>query len=256
VSRLELSAVYITKDAGAHFGASLESVAPLVRDIVVVDSGSQDDTLSLAEAAGARIFHQSWPGFGAQRQFAVEQARYDWVLVIDGDEVLRPEGRARIRALLQDAPDASAYALRRQSYIGARPIRHGDWGRDWVVRLLDRRCGHYDASDLVHESWHGVDPGRRLPGVHLDHYSFASYADMLTKLARYGQLNAEQLQRRGRRVGPWMPTSHALGAFLRSYFFKGGFLDGLDGAAIAWTTALGAFMKYAIAYERQRWEQR
>ncbi|MCY0871386.1 MAG: glycosyltransferase family 2 protein [Acidithiobacillus caldus] len=252
MNKVKLSAVYITKDAGAHFRTSLASVVDLVEDIVVVDSGSRDDTLTLAEAAGARIYQRPWPGFGAQRQYAVEQAKTDWVLVIDGDEVLRPEGCARIRALFERPLEAAAYALRRRSYIGRRAIRHGDWGEDWVLRLLDRRRGHYDAGDLVHESWRCAAPGQRLPGLHLDHYTFASYADMLTKLARYGRLNAEQLYRRGRPIGSRMAMNHAVAAFLRSYVLRLGFLDGVDGAAIAWTTALGSFMKYAIAYEMQR----
>ena len=88
-----------------------------------------------------------------------------------------------------------------------------------------------------------------MQGYILDHHSFPSYADMLDKLRRYATLNAQQVHQRGKALHAYMPMTHALAAFGRSYFWRLGFLDGVEGAAIAWTTALGAFMKYAIALE-------
>lgn len=249
VAASALSVIYITKDAGCLLRASLDSVVPLGAEIFLVDSGSADDTLTIATEMGVKIIQRPWPGFGAQRQFAVESAANDWILMLDADEVLRDQARAAILDVVRSSDPHVAYALRRYNYLHGKAIRHGDWSRDYVVRLFNRRYGHYRPEDMVHESWHGQGETRRMPGYILDHHSFPSYADMLDKLRLYATLNAQQVHQRGKVLRGYMPMTHALAAFWRGYFWRLGFLDGVEGAAIAWTTALGAFMKYAIALE-------
>ncbi|MBU2832978.1 glycosyltransferase family 2 protein [Acidithiobacillus ferriphilus] len=244
-----LSVIYITRDAGCLLRASLDSVVPLGAEIFLVDSGSTDDTLTIATEMGVKIIQRPWPGFGAQRQFAVESAANDWILMLDADEILRDQACAAILDVVRSSDPHVAYALRRYNYLHGKAIRHGDWSRDYVVRLFNRRYGHYRPEDMVHESWHGQGETRRMPGYILDHHSFPSYADMLDKLRLYATLNAQQVHQRGKVLRGYMPMTHALAAFWRGYFWRLGFLDGVEGAAIAWTTALGAFMKYAIALE-------
>ena len=216
VAASALSIVYITRDAGRMLRASLASVVPLGAEIILVDSGSTDDTLTIAMEMGVTIIQRPWSGFGAQRQFAVESAANDWILMLDADEILRDQARSAVVD---------------------------------VVRLFNRRHGHYRPEDTVHESWYGQGETRHMQGYILDHHSFPSYADMLDKLRCYAALNAQQVQQRGKVLHAYMPMTHALAAFGRGYFWRLGFLDGVEGAAIAWTTALGAFMKYAIALE-------
>ena len=244
-----LSVIYITRDAGCLLRASLDSVVPLGAEIFLVDSGSTDDTLTIATEMGVKIIQRPWPGFGAQRQFAVESAANDWILMLDADEILRDQACAAILDVVRSSDPHVAYALRRYNYLHGKAIRHGDWSRDYVVRLFNRRYGYYRPEDTVHESWHGQGETRRMPGYILDHHSFPSYADMLDKLRLYATLNAQQVHQRGKVLRGYMPMTHALAAFWRGYFWRLGFLDGVEGAAIAWTTALGAFMKYAIALE-------
>ncbi|MGC9215900.1 glycosyltransferase family 2 protein [Acidithiobacillus sp.] len=249
VAASALSVIYITRDAGRLLRASLGSVVPLGAEIFLVDSGSTDDTLTIATEMGVKIIQRHWPGFGAQRQFAVELAANDWILMLDADEILRDQARSAIVDVVRSSDPHVAYALRRYNYLHGKAIRHGDWGRDYVVRLFNRRYGHYRPEDTVHESWYGQGETRRMQGYILDHYSFPSYADMLDKLRRYAALNAQQVHQRGKVLHAYMPMTHALAAFWRGYFWRLGFLDGVEGAAIAWTTALGAFMKYAMALE-------
>ena len=243
-----LSVVYITRNAAAHLRQSIGSVAAIADEVLLVDSGSDDATYSIASEFGARIIHHDWQGFGAQRQFAVEAASHDWILMLDADEVLRSEVSFKIRSAIGEGGGGGFY-LRWQNYIGSKAIRHGDWAHDWHLRLFDRRYGRYDPNDWVHESWESSIATARLPGISIDHYTVARLQDMLPKLQLYAELNAEKVYARERPVSALAPMNHAMGAFLRSYLLRFGLLDGVEGAAIAWTTALGAFMKYAIARE-------
>lgn len=245
-----LSVVYISKNSERYLHDSLKSIQYLADEILVVDCGSKDQTVAIAQAVGARVLLQEWLGFAAQRQFAVMAATHEWILMLDTDEILRPTAEGAIRAAIQ-AGQADAFALRRQNYIGSKAVRYSEWRNDWVIRLFDRRLGRYDPSVVVHESWQSVGRVSRIRGVSIDHYPFASVSEMLPKLQRYAELNAAKVYARKRPVSTWAPMNHALGAFLRSYVLRLGILDGVEGAAIAWTTALGAFMKYAIARERQ-----
>ncbi|MFA6180867.1 MAG: glycosyltransferase family 2 protein [Acidithiobacillus sp.] len=245
-----LSVVYITKNAGQHFDRSLASVANIADELLVVDSGSQDNTLILARNAGARIIERSWLGFAAQRQFAVVSAENSWVLMMDADEILTETAARVIRntILIREPAGVAGYLLERRSFFHGKEICHGDWAHDQVLRLFDRRCGAYGES-VVHEAWETHGTVEHIPGCALHHYSYANYGELLNKMRLYATLNAQQVHQRGKALHAYMPMTHALAAFWRGYFWRLGFLDGVEGAAIAWTTALGAFMKYAMALE-------
>ncbi len=242
-----LSVVYITLNAARLLRESLESVRTLTDDLVIVDAGSTDETLNIAESFGARIFRRPWPGFGLQKQFAVEQARHDWVLILDADEVLVTDSIPLLKQALSTPALPAGFILPRHNYLHGKRIHFGDWSRDRVLRLVDRRRGQF-SPDQVHERWL-TDGSARLLDAPLAHYSFPDYKSMLAKLDQYSDLNARQLLARGTHISASAPMSHALAAFVKGYIFRLGFLDGTEGAAIALTTALGSFMKYAKALE-------
>ncbi len=249
-SSLPLSVVYITLNAERLLLRSLMSVQRIAGEILIVDAGSADATVEIGKQVGARIIERPWSGFGAQRQFSVESARHDWVLVMDADEVLRDSAALSITHLLQNPQGKVAFRLRRRSFLQNRPVRFGDWNHDWVLRFMDRRQGNYN-SVAVHESWQTTGPVGRIKGTSIDHYSYENYLALVEKMQSYAALSALQIHHRGKKVRHYMPMAHALAAFSRSYAWRLGFLDGVNGAAIAWTTALGAFMKYAVALELQ-----
>ncbi len=242
-----LSVAYITCNAERCFAESLASVAGVADEIVVVDSGSSDTTLAIAKRFGAQVHVRDWPGFGPQKQFAIEQASHDWVLVLDADEVLLPPASGSIRDALATDTLPVGFVLRRYNYFHGKRIRFGDWGRDKVLRLVDRRRGRF-SDDTVHERWIADGPVRRLDAT-IGHYSFENYKAMLAKLDRYSDLAAHSMVARGRVVRRYEPPVHAVSAFVKSYILRLGLLDGSDGAGIALMTALGSFMKYAKALE-------
>jgi len=249
-----LSIVYITLNAEAHLAESLAQSRQLTDDLVVVDSGSADRTLEIAHGAGCRVVHQDWLGFSAQKQLAINLAKNDWVLFLDADEILTQPAVEEIRALLStklstDYP-FTAFSLPRENWFQDKWIRHGGWWPDRVVRLVNRTAGQMKPVP-IHECWIADGEVGELQAP-LRHYSFQNYSQLIHKADKYSALTSQHLFAQGKRCSTWSPLTHASAAFLRAFVLKRGFLDGVEGAAIAFTGALGSFMKYAKLQELWR----
>jgi len=188
-----LSVVLVVQDAAALLPACLASVA-FADDVVVVDSGSSDGTAECAARHGARVVQRDWMGFGLQKQFAVGQARNDWVLCLDADERVSPELDRSIRAAL-DAPVSPVYRMRRRNRFLGRWLQHGEGYPDWSTRLFDRKNAAW-SDDPVHEKvLYAVTPGT-LSGDLL-HESAEDLGKYFQKQNRYSTIAAQQLFERG-----------------------------------------------------------
>src|SRR5690606_38332019 len=218
-----LSVILITRDEAQRIERCLRSV-DFADEVVLVDSGSTDDTVALARAAGARgTVRADWPGFGVQKTRARGLAVGDWVLSIDADEVVTPELRDSILAAIRAPGGADVFQIRRRSCFNGRPLRFGDWHGDRVLRLFRRGAARF-TPDAVHERLDHDGPAPVLDGV-LMHYTIDSLADALEKGRRYAQAGAPRVAARGR-GGPASAIGHASWTFLRGYLLRGGFLDG------------------------------
>lgn len=240
--KLPLTLVVITRDAASEIAACLASF-PLAREMLVVDSGSRDDTVEIARAAGARVLERAWHGFGPQKQLAVDAATTEWVLCLDADERATPELCASIERLFASgAPDAAAYALPRRNRFLGRWLAHGEGYPDWIVRLFDRRRARW-SGDVVHE--HVLVDGAvaRLSGDLL-HASAESIEAYVAKQNRYTTLQAQALYERGERAGLARIALAPLARFVRFYVLKGGALDGAAGFAHVAIGAFASFLKY------------
>jgi glycosyltransferase involved in cell wall biosynthesis len=239
---LPLSLVLITRDAAHELAACLASVS-FADEIVVVDSGSGDDTVAVARRAGARVVEHAWEGFGPQKNFAVGQARHDWVLCLDADERVTPPLAATIVALFAaGSPPAPAYALARRNRFLGRWLAHGEGYPDWNVRLFDRRHARWTL-DPVHEHVVADRPPVRLAGD-LEHASAESIDAYIAKQNRYTTLQAQAMHARGERASAWRIVVSPLARFFRFYVMKGGFRDGVAGFAHIGIGAFASFLKY------------
>ena len=247
VPKIPLSVAIITLDAGAQLGACLESVA-FADDIVIVDSGSRDATLSIAAQHGARVINAAWRGFGPQKQLAVDHAQHDWVLCLDADERVTPELARSIAATI-DHPAVSAFRMARRNRFLGRWLRHGEGYPDWSLRLFDRRHARW-SDDIVHERVVHSGQSGALPGDLL-HESAESLSQYLEKQNRYTSLQAAQLHAEGRRGGMWRLLASPLLRFLKFYLLRGGFLDGIPGLVHISIGCLNSFTKYAKLIELQ-----
>lgn len=240
--------VLIAQNAAHQLDACLAS-ASFADEIVLVDSGSTDATRQMAQKHGARVVAKDWLGFGRQKQFAVEQARHDWVLCLDADERVSPELRASIERALA-APVAPVYRMARCNRFLGRWLRHGEGYPDWSPRLFDRHNARW-SDDPVHEKvLYAVTPGT-LEGDLL-HDSAEDLSRYLDKQNRYTTLAAEQLYERGRNAGAFELLASPAVRFLKFYVLRLGFLDGIAGLVHIGIGCMNSYLKYAKLIEMRR----
>ena len=225
-----LGVALITKNAAARLAQCLAALA-FADEVVVVDGGSTDATLDIAREHGARVIERpDWPGFGPQKNRALDALATDWVLSIDADEIVSPELAASIRAAIA-APEADVYAVDRLSSFCGAWIHHSGWYPDWIPRLFKRGAARF-SDDLVHERLVFDAPVRRLCGKLL-HYSYEDFDTVLRKLDAYSSAGARQRAAAGKRAGFGMALARGAWAFVRTWVLRRGFLDGRAGFMIA-----------------------
>jgi glycosyltransferase involved in cell wall biosynthesis len=250
---MQISATIITFNEEANIRDACQSLA-WADEIVVVDSGSTDKTREIAEGHGARVIVRDWPGFAAQKQFAAEQARHDWVFSLDADERLSDELKSSISELCEDNANlAEGYRVASRSYYQGRWIKGGGWYPDWQLRLYRKSRGRWEPRH-IHESVK-MDSGSRVDRLAGDilHYSVRDSAHHHRMIGeRYAPLAAQQMFEEGRQTSALRIATAAPAAFLGSFILKGGFRDGLAGISIASFAAHHAFLKHLMLWEMQK----
>ena len=247
--KLPLTVAIIALNAAEQIGACLASVERLADEVLVVDSGSADATAEVVRRHGARLVSKEWMGFGRQKQFAVSQARNDWVLCLDVDERVTEEMAASIRAALAGRSYRAYRVARRNRFLG-RWLAHGEGYPDWTVRLFHRAHASW-SNDEVHEAVLTTAEVGRLDGDLL-HDSAEDVATYMTKQNRYTSLHAEALYRQGVRAGYWRLLTSPLARFAKFYFLRLGFLDGGPGFAHIVIGCNNSFHKYLKLIELQK----
>ncbi|MCC6532419.1 MAG: glycosyltransferase family 2 protein [Burkholderiales bacterium] len=240
-ARPRLSAAIIARDEAHAIGACLRSIA-WVDEVVVLDSGSTDRTVEICRDHGAHAESTDWPGFGAQKNRAIERCSGDWILCLDADERVSPELRVDIEVALDAPGDAVAFAMPRLSSYCGRAMRHGGWWPDRVTRLFRRGSARFSV-DSVHERLIVSGPVRTLAHPLL-HEAFVDLDEVLDKLNRYSSAGAEQMHRAGRKGSLVRALGHGAWTFVRTYGLRAGFLDGREGFMLAVSNAEGAYYRY------------
>jgi glycosyltransferase involved in cell wall biosynthesis len=236
-----LSAILITRNEAHNIAGCLRSVA-FADEVIVVDSGSTDGTVELARSLGAQVISTpDWPGFGPQKNRALEAATGEWVLSLDADERVTPELERSIRETLA-APALDAYEIGRHSSYCGQYMNHSGWYPDRVVRLVRRGTARF-TDDLVHERLLPAGPAGRLRGDLL-HDSMPDFESVLDKVDRYSTAGALSLMRKGVKGSLGKSLGHGLWAFIRTYLIRRGFLDGRLGFALAVSNAEGTYYRY------------
>ncbi|MPV65773.1 glycosyltransferase family 2 protein [Burkholderia sp. BE17] len=225
-----LGVALIALNASARLAQCLEALS-FADDVVVIDGGSTDDTVAIAQAHGARVIvERDWPGFGPQKNRALDALGTDWILSLDTDEIVSPELAQSIRDAIR-APAAQVYALDRLSSFCGQWIHHSGWYPDWVPRLFQRGSARF-SDDLVHERLVFDTAAQRLPGK-LMHYSYEDFETVVRKLDAYSTAGARQRRAAGQRGGFGKALARGAWAFVRTYVLRRGFLDGRAGFMIA-----------------------
>ncbi len=244
---MKISFCLITRDEAENLPRCLGSLQRLADEIVVVDSGSRDETLKIAGRFGARCEHQDWLGYVCQKNNALSLAAHPWIFSIDADEELSAPLQREIGQLKMDQPESgiSGYSMPRCVLYEGRWIRHGDWYPDRLVRLFRKERARF-AGGKVHERL--VVTGGRIEALQgqLYHYSFRDAADHWDRCRHYARLWAESQWEQGRAVRPGSAALHALFRWMRGFIVRRGFLDGPQGWRIAAMNAREVHLKYRL----------
>jgi glycosyltransferase involved in cell wall biosynthesis len=238
-----LSAIVIARNEQHNIAACLESLI-FCDERIVVDCGSDDDTVKIATAAGATVVNHPWSGFGKQKNFALSKARGEWVLSIDADERVTWPLAAEILVTIKNAK-ADGFEIGRLSRFLGRPMRHSGWYPDYVLRLFRRDRARF-SDDIVHERVICDGPVARLICL-IDHHPVLRLEDALRRVDSYSTAGAERLASE-RKVWFVSGIVHGMWAFVRAYVVRLGFLDGSEGFLLAVANAEGTYYRYMKAW--------
>jgi glycosyltransferase involved in cell wall biosynthesis len=245
---MKIAVVIITKDEERNIAACLESVQ-WADERIVVDAESRDRTVEIAKQHGALVHIRPWPGYGPQKNFGMEQARAEWILIVDADERIPPALREEIQAVIKAGPsgDIAGFAMPRRNNFYGRWIRGGGMYPDCQLRLIRKSAGRYD-DVLLHENLRLQGRIERLRQP-MDHYSMPTIREHVRKMMRYTTLGAQEKLKNRSRVTALEIAGHHVGTILKTYALRGGYQDGVHGVIVALFAGMHTFVKYAKAYE-------
>lgn len=243
-----LSVVIITKNEAHIIGNTLQSLQGLTDDIVIIDSGSEDETIDLCKKYHATVIQTTWDGYGTNKNKGIDASRYNWILSLDADEAIDPELKEAILNI-DTASESTLYRLNFTNFFCNKRIRFGVWGEDKHIRLFNRSNARWNEAE-VHEQLI-YSPGsevRNLKGKVL-HYTVNSITEYSNKTIAYAKANARKYFLEGKKAGFVKLYLAPLFNFVQHYFFRLGFLDGWEGYLICKTNAWYTFMKYVFLRE-------
>jgi glycosyltransferase involved in cell wall biosynthesis len=245
----QLSVIVIALNQEANIGECLESVS-FADEIVVVDTGSTDRTVEVARTYTNRVMDAVWQGFGRTKNFALDQARGDWVFSLDTDERVPEALKDEILAVVKANGPLAGYRVPRKNYFCGRWIRHLGWYPDYTLRLFRRDQGRFRDREVHEEVVVSGSVGTlRTP---MEHYSYNSVSEYVIRMDRYARLAALELAKRGRRPFPGELVYRPFFTFLHLYILRGGFLEGTPGYTLAVLMSMYKFLKYHYFRELAR----
>ena len=249
---MKISATIITLNEEENIAEAIHSLT-FADEIVVVDSESTDRTVDIARNHGARVIVQKWLGYAAQKNFAAQQAAHDWIFNLDADERITPELAHQIEGLKQQHTlDIAAFEMPRLVFYLGKWIRHSGWYPDYKIRLYHRTKAQWHG-DYVHESVKTTDKVTKLHGDLL-HYTVRNASEHHQRIDRYTTLAAEEAFAKGKTTTLFSILLSPFATFIKTYIFKLGFLDGIQGVAIAFFAAHYVFLKNLKLWEKRRRE--
>ena len=248
MSMQKISVVIVCKNEEDQVGRCLKSLTGLTDDIVVLDNGSTDNTKNIVRNAGVRLIEESWEGFGKTKNKATQFAKYDWILNLDADESIDAE----LKNSLLNLPlnnESEVFEINFRNFLGNKYLRFGEWGGDKHIRLFNRSRVNWNEA-IVHEGLQ-ISPAAKISRVkgYVLHYTAKDVAELASKMLHYALLNAEKYSKEGTRSS-WLNVYLApIFSFIKYYFFKLGFADGLAGFICARMSSYYTFIKYARLLE-------
>lgn len=245
----KISAVLITFNEEEKIQRALRSLKLVSDEIIVVDSYSLDGTVETCRRYTDHVFSRAWEGYREQKQFATDQASHDWILSLDGDEMLSPQLTQEILEWKEEGCSCRGYYLPRKTFFMGRWIEHTTWYPDCQLRLFEKSSGRWEGG-RIHESVKVTGPTGQFKGE-IYHHTYASFSEYLEQLERFSALTARDHFDRGDRAHWAHFLLHPPTIFLKNYLIRWGFLDGMPGLAVSLLAAVSTLFKYLKLWEIQ-----
>jgi glycosyltransferase involved in cell wall biosynthesis len=246
----KLSVTIITKNEEKNIERCLNSL-DWADEIVVVDTNSTDNTVKICREYNCKVLETEWKGFGLTKKYAVDNATYDWIFSIDADEEVTEKLKEKIVDVLRTpSPRHNAYKVKRESFYLGKKINYAGWNKDYPLRFFNRRYGNFN-DKIVHES---VEVQGELGKIEapLLHYTYPTLKSHLSKINRYGELDAKKKFDRNKKASIGKALLASLIKFIKMYIFQKGFLDGKIGFVLCLNSAFGVYIKYMFLWEKTR----
>lgn len=239
-----LAVAIMTYNEEKNLKRTLSSINKLANEIIIIDSGSTDNTENIAKEFGAKFYTEKWKGYGKQRNSAIDKCTQEWILNIDADEEVSLELLENIKKIIeQPIPNIEkVYEINRVSFCFGKKLKHGGWGTSYAIRLFTKGSGHFN-DNTVHEEFVTKTLIEKLNGD-LYHHSYLTLEDYFTKFNRYTTEGALDYYRKGKKSSIFQIVFNPLYKFIKMYIVRLGFLDGIEGFVISVTSALYSMVKY------------
>jgi glycosyltransferase involved in cell wall biosynthesis len=246
---MEITGIIIAKNEADQITGVVENLFSVCGNVIVVDSGSTDETCSLAKKAGAKVVFHAWEGFKGQRSFADTQSETDWVLVLDADERLSEGLKTAILKLKEqsDSSDIYAYSFRRNLHFMGKCFRNSFLTCERKIRLYSRSFSKWNGGS-VHEAVSVIGKIRKINET-IEHYPFENIEKARAKLRVYASLKAKDKYKKGKRTGFLRILLHTIITFLKKYIWQCYFLKGTPGLILSWLETDYTAIKYMKLYE-------
>ncbi|SDH88697.1 glycosyltransferase family 2 protein [Myroides phaeus] len=250
---MAISGLVITFNEEKNIGKCVKELFQVCDEVIVIDSNSSDRTVEIAKENGAKVFLQAYLGDGPQRVYGLQFCKNDWIMNLDADEYLDKDAISFVLEGKYLSQKYDSYSFRVKNYLGNKLIDFSGWYPDSKVRFFNKQTA-IPSNDMVHQKI--LTTNEVKVNVHILHYGWSSYEQIIAKKNQYSTWHAQQLFDKGKRINGGKPILNGLVAFIRCYFFKKGFLNGIDGLTIAMIQAFFSYMKYVKLIHLQRANKR
>jgi len=244
-----ISALAITYNEEANIEKFILSLS-FADEIIIVDSNSTDNTVSLATELGAKVLVRDFDNFSNQKNFALQQANNEWVVFFDLDETISKELAEEIKSTIKNPKNTDAYIVKRNFYFMGKHIKYSGFQNDTVVRVFKKSKAKY-SSNLVHETLE-IDGGIGKLKHKSNHYSYKGFDHYNNKLTQYSKLQAQSLYNKNVRPNLYHFLVRPCYRFWHQYLIRLGFLDGKEGFILAYTSAFAVFKRYLYLWTMYR----
>lgn len=244
-----LSVAVIVKNEEKNLSRMLDSI-DWADEVVILDTGSQDNTIQIARQAGCKVYESEWLGFGRCKQLAVNYCSHEWILSLDADELVTPGLKQRINEIITSKTHYSGFRIKRKSFYLNKMINHCGWNHDYTLRLFHKDKGQFNTK-MVHESVQ-IDGEIGYIKEHLLHYTYPTINSHLSKMILYSDLASSSMHKKKKKSSLIGAYLKAKWKFCKMFVFQLGFLDGKVGFILCYNSAMGVFWKYAKLWELNR----